>query len=128
MLVYAMVSAATARTDWRATSVGRNTAVTKVRLGEGLACEVEEGNWKLKVDMSPKTGGMGTAPNPGVYGRARHIHVRAQAPGGPVLTTELFFRNDPSNAGDGLFKPRLAMVVSGTGAERQATFDFVLRA
>ena len=51
-------------------SLGRNTAVTKVRLGEGLACEVEEGNWKLKVDMSPKTGGMGTAPNPGVYGRA----------------------------------------------------------
>jgi protocatechuate 3,4-dioxygenase beta subunit len=65
---------------------------------------------------------------PGVYGRARHIHVRAQGPGGPVLTTELFFQGDPSNAGDGLFKPRLAMVVGGEGAERQATFDFVLRA
>jgi hypothetical protein len=45
-----------------------------------------------------------------------------------VLTTELFFQGDPSNAGDGLFKPRLAMVVGGEGAERQATFDFVLRA
>ena len=65
---------------------------------------------------------------PGVYGRARHIHVRAQAPGGPVLTTELFFQGDPSNARDGLFKPRLAMAVGGGGALREATFDFVLRA
>src|SRR5688500_2713432 len=65
---------------------------------------------------------------PGVYGRARHIHVRAQAPAGPVLTTELFFQGDPSNARDGLFKPRLAMAVGGGGALRQATFDFVLRA
>ena len=65
---------------------------------------------------------------PGVYGRARHIHVRAQAPGGPVLTTELFFQGDPSNARDGLFEPRLAMAVGGGGALRQATFDFVLRA
>jgi protocatechuate 3,4-dioxygenase beta subunit len=64
---------------------------------------------------------------PGTYGRARHIHVRAQVPGGPLLTTELFFQDDPSNHGDGLFKPRLAMVVSGGGAERQALFDFVLR-
>jgi len=50
--------------------LGRNVAVTKVRLGEGLACEVEEGEWRLNVDMSPKSGGMGTAPNPGVFGRA----------------------------------------------------------
>jgi protocatechuate 3,4-dioxygenase beta subunit len=65
---------------------------------------------------------------PGVYGRARHIHVRAQAPGGPVLTTELFFQGDPSNAGDRLFQPRLAMAVGSAGAERSATFDFVLGA
>jgi uncharacterized OsmC-like protein len=51
-------------------AIGRNTAVTKVKLGEGLACEVEEGAWKLKVDMSPKSGGAGSAPNPGIYGRA----------------------------------------------------------
>jgi protocatechuate 3,4-dioxygenase beta subunit len=65
---------------------------------------------------------------PGVYGRARHIHVRVQPPGGEVLTTQLFFHNDPSNAGDSLFTPRLAMVVSTAGKERQALFDFVLRA
>ena len=50
--------------------LGRNTAITKVRLGEGLACDVQEGDWKLKVDMSPKSGGAGTGPNPGVLGRA----------------------------------------------------------
>ena len=65
---------------------------------------------------------------PGVYGLARHIHVRAQPPGGDVLTTTLFFQNDPSNAGDAQFTPRLAMVVSGAGKERRALFDFVLRA
>ncbi|MBS1827430.1 MAG: OsmC family protein [Acidobacteria bacterium] len=51
-------------------SIGQNTAITMVRLTEGLACEVEEGPWKLRVDMSPKSGGAGSAPNPGVLGRA----------------------------------------------------------
>jgi len=51
-------------------AIGRNTAVTKARLLEGLRCEVEEGSWRLGVDMSVKSGGEGTAPNPGVYGRA----------------------------------------------------------
>jgi uncharacterized OsmC-like protein len=51
-------------------AIGRNTAVTRVRLREGLACDVEEGAWKLKVDMSPKSGGTGSAPNPGILGRA----------------------------------------------------------
>ncbi len=50
--------------------LGRHTAVTKVRLGENLACEVEEGDWKLNAGMSLKSGGLGTAPNPGIYGRA----------------------------------------------------------
>ncbi|MEZ5400332.1 MAG: OsmC family protein [Bryobacteraceae bacterium] len=51
-------------------SIGRMTASTRVALTDGLACEVEEGAWKLRVDMSPKSGGEGTAPNPGIYGRA----------------------------------------------------------
>ncbi|MEZ5356408.1 MAG: OsmC family protein [Bryobacteraceae bacterium] len=51
-------------------AIGRMTAVTKVRLQEGLVCEAEEGAWKLRVDMSPKSGGTGSAPNPGIYGRA----------------------------------------------------------
>jgi len=49
---------------------GRGTAVTRVRLREGLACEVEDGRWRLSVDMSEKTGGAASAPDPGVMGRA----------------------------------------------------------
>ncbi len=51
-------------------SIGQNTAITKVRLVEGLACEIEEGDWKLRADMPPKSGGAGSAPNPGQLGRA----------------------------------------------------------
>lgn len=50
--------------------VGRGTAVTSVRLTDALICEVEEGEWRLTTDMSAKMGGGGTAPNPGVLGRA----------------------------------------------------------
>lgn len=51
-------------------SIGQGTAVTRVRLTEGLACQIEEGDWKLKADMSEKSGGANTGPNPGVLGRA----------------------------------------------------------
>jgi uncharacterized OsmC-like protein len=50
--------------------VGQGTAVTRVRLREGLACEIEEGPWKFYVDMSAKSGGNNSAPNPGIFGRA----------------------------------------------------------
>lgn len=49
---------------------GRGTAVTRVRLGEGLTCEVEDGPWRLVVSMPEKVGGAGAGPNPGVVGRA----------------------------------------------------------
>ena len=50
-------------------SVGRGTTVTKVKVRDGLTCDVEDGAWKLTVDMSPKPGGDGRGPDPGVYGR-----------------------------------------------------------
>lgn len=47
---------------------------------------------------------------PGLYpGRTRHIHVRAQAPGQPILTTQLYFPNEPLNARDWLFHPACLM-------------------
>lgn len=49
--------------------LGRGTAATRVRLRNGLTCDVEEGDWKLTVDMGPKSGGEGHGPNPGVLGR-----------------------------------------------------------
>jgi protocatechuate 3,4-dioxygenase beta subunit len=63
---------------------------------------------------------------PAVYpGRARHIHVKVQAPGGRVLTTQLYFPNDSSNPRDSLFQPELAMKMADP--ERGA-FDFVVGA
>ena len=51
-------------------SVGQGTAVTTVRLDQGLAFDIEEGPWKLRSDMGEKHGGSNTGPNPGVFGRA----------------------------------------------------------
>lgn len=60
-------------------SIGQGTAVTKVRLAGGLRCEVEEGDWKLTVDASPKSGGDNQGPNPGIIGRAALGTCLAQA-------------------------------------------------
>lgn len=61
---------------------------------------------------------------PGLYtGRTRHIHVKAQAPDGPVLTTQLYFPGEPGNANDSIFDPSLVMSIREAGAAR---FDFVL--
>lgn len=64
---------------------------------------------------------------PGLYpGRTRHIHVKLQAPGEPVLTTQLYFPNEPRNATDAYYDPRLLMTVHDVDGGREATFDFVL--
>lgn len=49
---------------------GRGTAVTRVTLVGGLACDVEEGKWRLRADMSEVSGGTESGPNPGILGRA----------------------------------------------------------
>lgn len=51
-------------------AIGQGTAVTKVRVREGLTCEIEEGPWTLVADMGEKHGGNNAGPNPGVFGRA----------------------------------------------------------
>lgn len=50
-------------------SLGQATAVTKVRLQDGVSCEVEDGPWKFTVEMPEPYGGTKPGPNPGVYGR-----------------------------------------------------------
>ena len=49
--------------------MGTGTAVTKVRVRDGLTCDIEEGGWKLTADMNPKWGGNDAGPNPGIFGR-----------------------------------------------------------
>ncbi|NUR85995.1 MAG: dioxygenase [Nonomuraea sp.] len=64
---------------------------------------------------------------PGLYpGRTRHIHVKAQAPNQPILTTQLYFPGEPRNSTDSLFDPALLMTVQSNGSGKAATFDFVL--
>lgn len=64
---------------------------------------------------------------PGLYpGRTRHLHVKVQAPNRPVLTTQLYFPNEPRNNTDTIFDPRLLMTVRDANGGREAAFDFVL--
>src|SRR5262249_19800862 len=61
-------------------------------------------------------------------GRTRHIHVKAQAPTQPVLTTQLYFPGEAANARDGIFNPDLVMKVEERDGGKLARFDFVLAA
>lgn len=64
---------------------------------------------------------------PGIYtGRTRHIHVKVQAPGGRVLTTQQYFPDEPRNARDGIYRPELVMDVQDTPDGKAATFTYVL--
>jgi protocatechuate 3,4-dioxygenase beta subunit len=64
---------------------------------------------------------------PGLYpGRTRHIHVKVQAPNQPVLTTQLYFPDEPGNIRDGIFLPELVMDVQDDGDSKAGSFDFVL--
>ena len=53
-------------------------------------------------------------------GRARHIHVKVQAPGRRILTTQVYFPGDASNRRDGLYRPELEM--------KNGEFNFVVDA
>jgi protocatechuate 3,4-dioxygenase beta subunit len=65
---------------------------------------------------------------PGLYtGRTRHIHVKAQAPNQSILTTQLFFPNEPDNAGDSIYNKLLEMVVvENADKSKSATINFIL--
>ena len=65
---------------------------------------------------------------PGLYpGRTRHFHVKVQARGGRVLTTQLYFPGEARNRRDFLFRPDLLMVTSETDRGQDGRFNFVLR-
>jgi protocatechuate 3,4-dioxygenase beta subunit len=58
-------------------------------------------------------------------GRTRHIHVKVQAPGRRILTTQLYFPGDPGNARDGLYERGLEMRMPKPA---EGIFDFVVEA
>jgi protocatechuate 3,4-dioxygenase beta subunit len=64
---------------------------------------------------------------PGLYpGRTRHIHVKVQAPGGPILTTQLYFPGEPANARDGIYQPELELALQDQADGKAGQFTFVL--
>jgi protocatechuate 3,4-dioxygenase beta subunit len=75
----------------------------------------EEGKYRLETIV------------PGLYpGRARHFHVKVQGQDTALLTTQLYFPDEPANRRDGIFHPALVMAVREEGDGLGATFDFVL--
>jgi len=63
---------------------------------------------------------------PALYpGRARHIHVKVQAPGRRILTTQLYF---PGDARDFLWRKDLEVVMEQRPQGRIAAFQFIVEA
>lgn len=65
---------------------------------------------------------------PGLYpGRTRHLHVKVRAAAqSPVLTTQLYFPDEPGNRRDGLFDAKLLMSLRPAEGGQLGRFDFVL--
>lgn len=75
----------------------------------------DQGRWQVETIV------------PAAYpGRTRHIHVKVQAPGRDVLTTQLYFPDEPGNARDPLYSKALLLRVAGDAEAKIARFDFVL--
>jgi protocatechuate 3,4-dioxygenase beta subunit len=63
---------------------------------------------------------------PGLYpGRTRHVHVKVQARGGDVLTTQLYFPGERRNSGDAIYDSALRMRLR-RGERWAGRFDFVV--
>ena len=64
---------------------------------------------------------------PGKYpGRTRHYHIKVQAPGQSILTTQLYFPGEPGNEADSIFNPALLLDVPLGRGPNMARYDFVL--
>jgi protocatechuate 3,4-dioxygenase beta subunit len=64
---------------------------------------------------------------PGKYpGRTRHYHIKVQAPGQGILTTQLYFPGEPGNEADTIFNPALLLDIPLDRGPNLARYDFVL--
>jgi len=63
------------------------------------------------------------APYPG---RTRHYHFKVLAAGRQLLTTQLYFPDEPMNRSDGFFRRELLMRIADAGPALAARFDFIL--
>lgn len=98
---------------WQADAQGRYDN-DGYRLRGHLFTDVQ-GRWQVETIL------------PGAYpGRTRHIHVKVQAPQRPVLTTQLYFPDEPGNERDRMFTRALLVSRAGDEAGQIARYDFVL--
>lgn len=64
---------------------------------------------------------------PGEYpGRTQHIHVKVQAPGGQVLTSQLYFPGSPGNNTDNIYTPSTQVTIEDHGDYEVAYYNFVV--
>lgn len=69
---------------------------------------------------------------PGAYGnssfrRTPHLHVKIQPPASSLLTTQLYFPDQPLNQRDGFFNPALLVKIEQKAKQpKRAFFDFVV--
>ena len=64
---------------------------------------------------------------PALYpGRTRHYHFKVLATGRQLLTTQLYFPDEPMNRRDDFFRRELLMRVADAGEAMSARFDFIL--
>ena len=66
---------------------------------------------------------------PALYtGRTRHFHVKVQPAGARLLTTQLYFPDEPMNRRDGLFRSELLLRMARAGEDLEGRFDFIVAA
>lgn len=64
---------------------------------------------------------------PGEYpGRTPHIHVKVMAPGGTMLTTQVYFPGESRNTTDGIFRSELLAEMEPAEDGWSARFDFYI--
>ena len=64
---------------------------------------------------------------PGLYpGRTEHIHVKAQAPNGQIITSRLFFPGVTQNDSDDIYNPNLLLSIQEMSDRWQGQYNFVV--
>ncbi len=59
-------------------------------------------------------------------GRTPHLHIKVQPKGGRVLTTQLYFPDEPANRRDPIFRRELLIRTAKNAGSLAGRFDFVL--
>jgi protocatechuate 3,4-dioxygenase beta subunit len=94
------------------------------------AGQYDNSGYKLRGVLTTDTQGRYTLTTviPGIYpGRTEHIHVKVNAPGGPVYTTQLFFPGSAANDRDRIYEESMQITVDEDGPDQMlATYNFVL--